>query len=507
VSEPVEPDERSAGLLHALAEHLVAGIIKAKNATLPMEHAAKWAATTDYLEGMETEAAPLTSALFKKFTDTPGFGDDMRAVFDLMGDPDHQWDAILQAFGLVGAIMVTVGFMGQLEMRAAQNVLNAQYNTLPLSPADCADAVVKGHYQFQEGLAEASKSGISEEAFEVMFLNTGEPPGPMDILSLWRRGLITEEFVDQAILNSRLKDIYVPTVKLLAHSYMTPADCIELAVKGIKSPDDARVMFGIAGGLDDQWNELYLAAGNAIGPAEAMTLWNHKLIDETQVDSILGRSRINPVFYDIAKLQRHHYLSVIQIELALKAGTVTGEAATVWLTEMGYPADQIAAFTKAAAKGPVTKAKSETEAMVVESYANLLITASEATAELEQLGYTSHAAAFVIAVEDAKRVHAQLRAATAGIEAAYKAHKITEAQVKADLTKLEVPSAAIDGWVKAWDVENSTVTKEFTTAQVGGLMKKGILNEPDAIKRWEAMGWSESDAQLLAYDYGEPVPQ
>lgn len=67
-------------------------------------------------------------------------------------------------------------------------------------------------------------------------------------------------------------------------------------------------------GIDaDRYDVMYNAAGNSVGPMEALDLWNRGAIDETEVDRILGYSNIRPDFFADIKALRYTIPSLGQI--------------------------------------------------------------------------------------------------------------------------------------------------------------------------------------------------
>jgi len=490
--------------LDKVARVITEAFIKARRTIEPELQAAKWSATTDYLENLEQEMAPAIAPLLSKYIDHPNTPEHIRDIFKLMAGPEHQFDTLLQIVGFIGAILVAIPRLGSIELQELVNQISSDYPHIPLSPADAADAVVRGIMDKETAANYALQSAIGPDVFEAMIGITGEPPGPMDMLSLWRRGIITKAELEQAIKFSRLKDQYIPWIEALAHSYISPADAIIMALKGVVDLPTAKEMWTIAGGLPEQFELMYEATGDAVGPEQAMALWNHGLITEAQVNEVLSRSRINPMFYDIAKLTRHKYLGIIQIEAAVKSGALDVATATSMLVKDGYDPKDAAIFAGALAAGGQAKHKGETESMVIQQYNDLLITSSEAESQLVDLGYDAATASAIIELSDAKRAMAQLNAAVGKIRSAYEAGHITRVAASNDIDKLGVRAEARDQWLLDWDVAKSAEAKTFTMVQVGSMAKKGIISYEYAGELWANMGYSEVQVKILRGEYADP---
>lgn len=489
---------------------LTEGMTNATVAAAPHLNAERLKAITGFSEDMEREIAPLIESMVRSKLDTGQVPDWLAGACEEIAGPEHQWAMVLQVMALASAIGGAFISLGSIELQALKNTLWSSLPEMPMSPADVATADVRNQWTNGDPETEAANSGLNSWRYQTLRAIVGEPPGPVDMLSLWRRGLIPTTSggdgvsLEQAVRESRLYDKYQEVIQLLAFSYMSPTDVVNLAIKGIVDPTTAQEMFGVAGGLTEQFEMLYQGAGDSIGIQQALNIMNHGIAfaGGVTIDEILGRSRINPIFYGVAQQTHMKWFSVIQIELMLKAGTVSQTDAVQWLLQDGYQPDQVAAFVAGASGGAHAKAKTETEAMIVEQYTAMLVSHDGAVVQLDALGYSDDQANAILAVADAKRAHAQLGAAISATRSAFVAGHITDTAARADLAQLDVPPDAVTAWLADWAVEKSTKAKTLTEAQVGGLMKKGVLSPTDAMSRWLAMGYSVTDCQLLAQDYG-----
>lgn len=113
--------------------------------------------------------------------------------------------------------------------------------------------VVQNHLGEGEAIAVAHQHGVTPTDFATMVANAGNPPGPMEMLDLWRRGDVDEATVDQALRESRLKNKYIDALKrrvihlvpmrtittLLTHGAITDARALEMLRQLGFTPDDA----------------------------------------------------------------------------------------------------------------------------------------------------------------------------------------------------------------------------------------------------------------------------
>lgn len=422
------------------------------------------------------------------------------------GFAEGEFAKLAEMIGVVAAVVQAIKEAGAIEAQGVINLIRAAFPDVPIPPADLADMVERNIITESEGAAEAAMSGVNSDRFARLVLDTGEPPGIMEMLSLYRRGALDEATLVEMIAYSRIRTKWTPQVLELRYSTMSAADAINAVVKGVISKDEGRTFFEHAGGMVDQYDALLEASGDAIGVQQVLSLWLHGLATEEDVKQVILHSRINPQFEPLAAKLYHHWLGAFEIERLLKAGACTSEQAMTWITQLGYPPDQAAAFVHAGTGAVVAKSKDITEAQIVDLYEAKFIDQAEAETLLGHLGYPSIAVSYILEVNDAKKALSQLNKAMGAVQKAYVAGRTDQATALADLARLDVPIAAAKQYVADWDIERSLEFKTLTMAQVGAIYKKGGLTEAEALARWAAMGYDQTDAALLLFDYGGPNP-
>lgn len=498
--------QAGGGIGRALSRLLGDTVIHAAGATSDHTQAARIRANSAFMDAAESHYAPILRDLFGDLMQRDDLPDQWRLLFTHMTEPGAQFDVLLQFIGMLSAAFTALFTMGSIELQPLVNQLRSDYQSVPLTPADLADMVERNIVGQDWAEGEAAKSGISAERFALMVKDTGEPYGVDQALSLLRRGLISEQRFAEVLYYSRVRNEFLPDVLQLAHETMTAGDAVELALKQITDEGAARDLFVRAGGLADQFDLLVQASGNPIGPEAAVHLWQHGEIDDEQLRQVIAHSRINPMFYDLAKLTGLKWLSVIQVELALKAGTVPPAEAAKWLAQDGYPTDQIEAFVTAAAAGKTATHKALTESQITELYETGVLTHDQAGAELVALGYEAGEVDFILAVYQQRRLLSMSQAAVAQVRKVYLAGRIDKSTASTDLDALGIDPAARDHYLTIWGIERATELRELSMAQIGSAFKKGLLSDTDALARWEAMGYSADDAAIILALYGGPPP-
>ena len=434
----------------------------------------------------------------------------MKKMAESLASPESVFLAgLLEIVGFAAGVLALIPALGHIFIQPDINYMWSQYPNIPLPPAVIADMIERDILTTDGGgldpYAEAAKSGVDKERLDLMTLDTGEPYGVMEALALLRRGDIDEAEFIKVLYYSRVRNDFLGDVLKLQQNYMSPADAVEIALKGIQSEATAKEYFMKAGGYESNWTDLLAAAGNPSGVVNAVNQYYHGVIDYATVKSVILHSRINPIFEPLALNEHYKWLTATQIHQALKAGSITPEVATGWLIEDGYDQVQAAAFAGSATTTPVEGSKHLNVSMIEELYAQQMLNQPSALSALEQLGYSATDAAYILAVQDAKVQVSASKLAVARIRSLFLAGHITSAQANTELNSLKVPNEARATYLNIWGIEAGSDAKRLSESQVGAAMRKGIITESTAIVKWMAMGFSQEDADTLVALYAGPA--
>lgn len=492
----------------AVAEHLADLIIAVRSRMAPIEHSHRIDVNNAWLEDAEHRIRPLAEAVLKDIPVDDDSPEWLRILKDSTRTPTNQTDFFMYLLAILGAAIVGVPSLGAIGIQPLLNKAWAGAPTRPLSPADLADMVERGIRDPVAAGAVAAQSGMDPIDFADLVLDTGEPPGIVDMVRLWKRGGMDEATLNRMIAYSRIRTEWTPQVKAAFSTSMSGAAAIEAALKGVISPDEAQAYFVKDGGLAEDFAPLLQATGDAIGVQQAVMLHQHGHISDSDLKAVILHSRINPQFEPMAELLRFHYLSVYQIAEAVKTGACTPDQATEWLTQEGYPADQIAAFVGSNTSVKTVKAKEVTETQVMDLYEAHELTEAQVSDVLASLGYTTDEINTIVATYDAKRIIAAQAQAVGAVRKQFVARRIDKPTASAELDALGVSANARDHYLAYWLVELDTTFHELTAAQIGTAAKDGIIDWPYAVTRWVQMGYSTVDADILAqlHGYTPPAP-
>src|SRR5581483_2164328 len=100
----------------------------------------------------------------------------------------------------------------------------------PITVADAVNANVQGHITDQQGNDIANQNGLEPGWFDTLVATAGEPLSRTEMEELFNRGLVTQQQVKQALLESRLKNKYTDLAFAL-HTKLLPIRNLSEAVE------------------------------------------------------------------------------------------------------------------------------------------------------------------------------------------------------------------------------------------------------------------------------------
>jgi len=135
--------------------------------------------------------------------------------------------------------------------------------------------------------------------------------------------------------------------------------------------------------------------------------------------------------------------------------------------------------------------------IIEQAYERGLVDGNRASAELEELGYTPEDAALVIQLVDYKTAQ-ELADLEADVHIAeYRGGFITEADLAARLSDLDIPQKRIDLLVQRELLRRATKTAELTRADLLSAARRGLIDEGEWRVRLQAKGYADVDVDII----------
>jgi hypothetical protein len=310
-------------------------------------------------------------------------------------------------------------------------------------------------------VTEASGSGFTEERLRVMANLAGLPPGDIELLQMWNRGIVDETSVEAGIREGHRKTKWIPAVKELRWAILSPIQYVEARLRGwITDPE----MY--AGGLKSgmrkpEMDLLFKTHGRPIsfrqtfigrqrggeldGPTDA--------IDPAFLAS-LRRSNIQPSFYNLAWAQRYTYPSAFVLRALTSSGDITQARAEQVLLYEGWEPGFAKQVSSAWAGGTHSQGKQLVKAELLDEFEGGFINESELRDHLAALGYQGPELDLEVHLADARRIKAWRDKAVTALGKVYVGGTMTQTTADGYLTELGLTDADTRGRIIGiWDIE------------------------------------------------------
>jgi hypothetical protein len=309
-------------------------------------------------------------------------------------------------------------------------------------------------------LAEFEAGGVPEDRARVLAQLVGLPPGVMELLDMWNRGVITETAVEHGIREGHTKTKWTSALKELRHHLLSPTDVAGLRLRGWIDKAEADRLGLLRGASSQTMEYLYLNRGR---PATAHQIHvgfarggRHPTIGNDEKETIraaVAQSDIRPEWFDLLWAQRYTMPSAFVLRALTQDGTFTEGQAENVLLESGWRPDLAkAAATKWAGSGAGPSTKWADRAR----------------------GYIFTAA------------HGD-----------YLDGNADEPDARAMLAAVGAVGAEQDSIISLWNLERARTRKDLTQAQILKLFRKNIWPQAQAHAALVDLGMDAGDADDL----------
>jgi hypothetical protein len=380
-----------------------------------------------------------------------------------------------------------------------------------LSPADLASAVVRNFLAQSDAASEAAQSGINSTRFQTMVDLSGDAPGPEELATALRRSLIdaTGTGADstsfaQGIAEGRLKDKWADTIKALAVEWPTPNDALQAVLQGQVDDATGQALYQLFGGDPDYYTLLYNTRGNAPTPTQGLEMLNRGIIpasgtgpDATSYQQLFlegpWRNKWLPAFQELAA-----YVPPPRTVTALeRSGVLSADQAQKYYAMQGMDSTLAAVYSQNASIDKLAGTKLLAESVIRELYEAQVLTAAQATTDLNDLGYSNDEAAFVLEVTDLQRELRDLNSGITKVRTLYIGHKVNRSAAVTALGELGVPDAQVQLLFTRWDIEATANVKQLTDTTIAQAVYYGAMTTDEAITELERVGYSNYAAQVF----------
>lgn len=368
---------------------------------------------------------------------------------------------------------------------------------VPISPADAALALLRGNLTDAEARKIAHEAGLSDEDFNTLVNNTGEPLGLEQLLEAKRRGFIDDARLVKGILQSRVRNEWVDVAEKLAYAPITTADAVTANVQGHISEDQGRSVAN-QNGLEPGWFDILVAtAGEPLSRTEMEELFNRGLVTEQQVKQALLESRLKNKYTDLAFALHSKLLPIRNLSEAVEFGSLTLAQGVAEAMKQGYSEADATALIHAASARKLQSYRHSAVSAIETLYVDNVISEDDALSQVMSMGLDEAEAKAVLAGAEYKRDARMVASAMSAIRTKFVARHIDQPTASGLLDGLGIPADHRDQQLALWSIERQANVRLLTPAQVIKANKLGFMDDAQTLGYLGNLGYSANDASLL----------
>lgn len=381
------------------------------------------------------------------------------------------------------------------------------------------------------GITEAAGLGWDEDRLKVAANLVGLPPGMMELLTLWNRGIIDEDSVNIGLREGHLKTKWTTPVKRLRWSVLSELQYVEARVRGWITNQELYDGGALRGYTQDQLDLLHQTHGRPISaravsrglarggvrldPVADFTGANPVGANGETVDPIpdtlfkaMQQSNIQQQWYDLERRDIVNYPSLFMLNrLAIADPTYIPRAVTI-LGYLIYDPIDITAIEKYwnAQTGAAGTIKKQTLAHLMAEYLSGALARDALVTVLTGMGYTADQANDEIALAEFNQAKTARTRAIRSIEKRYVGAQISPLDAQSALESLGLPIGAITPQIAAWDQERADAITGLTDTQIAKALQAGALTAAEATPLLADLGHSPADiATIIATNAPTPA--
>lgn len=367
----------------------------------------------------------------------------------------------------------------------------------PISPADAALAELRGNIDHAEGVAAAASYGVSEHSYNVLIGNTGEPPGVMQLLEARRRDFIDDATLVKGILQSRVRNEWIPVLEKLAYSPMSVADAVDAVVQNNLTHDQAATYASQNGLEPGQFDVLVATAGEPLSRTEMEQLFNRGEATEDQVKQALRESRLKNKYVDDAFALHVRLLEPRELGDAVVYGSMTHAQAIQEAMNYGYSQDRAEVVVSAAVNRKLETQRMAVVRAVETLYENNAVSQDTAVTITGQMGFEPVEARFIFQAAEFRRQEKLVAAGVSAVRSKYVSRHIDKSTASGLLDAIGIPHQQRDSMLQVWQIEHDANVRLLTPAQIVKAGTLGIFTADQVSTKLEALGYSSEDADAL----------
>lgn len=379
-------------------------------------------------------------------------------------------------------------------------------NPALLQVSELAEMVVQGVITQGEATPLAAYLSYSPENFDKLVRLAGSPPGPEQSLEAWNRGIFSEDDVNRAILQSRLKPEWLEQYKKLRYRPLSASIAVEAVLRQRISEAEG-IALAEKSGMDAESFKIALeTSGRSMGVEQALQLARRGVFTYNDFLDVVARSDVKTEFAPNLWELKEALPGIMQLRNMIHANAISDELAHTYLMKEGYSEELAQATIKSGHATKTQGTKDITAAIIETFYVAGIDSHPQAVAALEKLGYDATEAADYLQAWEARRIASEIVHGVTMVRSRFTGWKIDAREAQADLVDFTLTPETITRLIEWWTNERHANAPQLTHAAITTGFKYGRYTYDEATQLLLTQGWSIADALTLLWNtmHGDP---
>jgi len=451
------------------------------------------------------------------------FGPFLRFYRDLSGTPDEFKDLINEALledgeaaaAVLGVVGSSVGgaAIGSVTTSLFAPITYAVNRAIKPRRADPAMAIANAwRWNLSREAIDSQTDDLGWESSYIFQLGETMRPRPdaVSMLMLWRRGKLAEMTLDDELKARGYEPADVARLKQATEIIPGPADLISMAVREAWR-DDVAARWGYDADFPAEFAEWMVKQGDVDGWARRYwrAHWTlpglttvleilHREDDFTldDLDTFLRVSDIPSAWRDYIKKIAYVPLTRVDTRRMYGLGVLSRDEVKRNYLDLGYDDLNAERMTEFTIRYETDEDREATKTDILSFYTSGSLTASEAQAWLQDIGYPENLARYLVARETTKAKQKHIAEQVAYLKNMYTHQEIGVASVTAQLGALGLAPGEIEKLLDTWDIARRAKVERPSRATLDKLFKQDVIAESEYTAGLDALGYQ---AQYIAW--------
>lgn len=310
-----------------VTEHLVRGIVSARQQLAPHQKRVIDQVLVDWFRVMDSEAQAALSPVLGPLANDPDLPAHLRPLLGAVAAPHGQWQTFV-AGSTTGALM-GAGVLGFLtnELAPAINRAIASNPHGVLSPTDAAAAVALNIQRGVDYAFDAAAQGLDANRFRTLVDLHRAFPAPSVLQDLVNRNLYTVEGASGTLIRQGYTPDDANRIMALRRLHLTPQEAAAAWNRNIVSTDEGRDIAALAGMPAQDFDRLTELGGEPLAMQELLFAYRRGLIGEDRLNRGFVQGPVRNEWYDVFKALRYLPMPTGDALEAATKGHLTVDAA------------------------------------------------------------------------------------------------------------------------------------------------------------------------------------